>query len=136
MVNTSHLCDSIQFDWVCFVRHKRKKDGFDILATGCRYDGLIDEQRRQFEKYGRCVPGQAAVGVSVALEKVANAIREDEDDLDAVSVAVSSLGQDTMVRAKADVVKGLRSAGVTSYLLESMDVSLHQFVTLVHLLVL
>lgn len=76
-----------------------------------------------FELTGNDSNSQAAVGMSVALDKVVSALKEDREDVAAVSVVVCSLGQDAMVRAKADVVRSLRAASVTSYVLENVEVS-------------
>lgn len=121
LAHTTAHCSGIIFDMVCATKQKRKKDLFDIIATGCRYDELVQEFQKHFEVMGSNSRDTTGVGVSISLDKLTNAIKDDCEDGNPGTVVVCSLGKDSMVRAKSEMVRNLRAAGLTSYVLDKIE---------------
>lgn len=64
---------------------------------------------------------QAAAGISISLDKIVSAL-QDENNTPAVDVVVCSVGNRSMVKEKAAVIRDLWAAGIKSSLMDSLQV--------------
>jgi hypothetical protein len=64
---------------------------------------------------------QAAAGISISLDKIVSAL-QDENNISAVDVVVCSVGNRSMVKEKAAVIRELWAAGIKSSLMDSLQV--------------
>lgn len=64
---------------------------------------------------------QAAAGISISLDKIVSAL-QDENNVPAVDVVVCSVGNRSMVKEKAAVIRELWAAGIKSSLIDSLQV--------------
>lgn len=94
---------------------RKKKHGVDILAAGGRYDNLLEMFRRSGEqKYS-----PHGVGISIAVEKIVNALLldlEDDEtvlsDLSDCDVLVGVMGESTQPEQRLSVVRDLWLQGL------------------------
>lgn len=114
------------FQFVAFIR-KRKRTVPDIVAAGGRYDHLILE----FRGPASTAPVTAAVGASVALDKVCAALAsmEEPPPVSSCDALVVPVGHSSMSRA-ISVVQKLWSTGVSADI--TYDVSQSQETLLDH----
>uniref|UniRef100_A0A673CBT0 eIF-2-alpha kinase GCN2 n=1 Tax=Sphaeramia orbicularis TaxID=375764 RepID=A0A673CBT0_9TELE len=114
------------FQFVAFIR-KRKRTVPDIVAAGGRYDHLILE----FRGPASTAPVTAAVGASVALDKVCAALAsmEEPPSVSSCDALVVPVGHSSMSRA-ISVVQKLWSTGVSADI--TYDVSQSQETLLDH----
>ncbi|XP_034051262.1 eIF-2-alpha kinase GCN2 isoform X2 [Thalassophryne amazonica] len=120
-----HHCGVI-FQFVAFIR-KHKKIVPDIVAAGGRYDHLILE----FRGPASSAPVPAAVGASVALDKVCAAMSNMEEPplVSCCDVLVAPVGHSSMSRT-ISVIQKLWSSGVSADI--AYDVSQSQETLLDH----
>lgn len=94
----------------------------EVLAAGGRYDNMIAEYRNIMEQANMLSKDlhQFAVGVSISLDKLAQAVQESfGTHLEFLDVVVCSLGTKSLVKEKAKVLKSLWSAGIRACLIEA-----------------
>lgn len=65
---------------------------------------------------------QSAVGMSISLDKIASVLKEDNTLSE--NVIICSLGQNVMVKEKAELVKSLWASEVKCSIEENIDVSI------------
>ncbi|XP_031334945.1 eIF-2-alpha kinase GCN2 isoform X2 [Photinus pyralis] len=111
--------------FVCELKKKRRRGGMDVLAAGGRYDGMIASYRNVKEEAIMLNKElqQSAVGISISLDKLIQAVQEGGDfseattsNLDAV---VCSLGNKIAPRERFLVLTDLWAAGIRCCLIEA-----------------
>ncbi|CAH0551983.1 unnamed protein product [Brassicogethes aeneus] len=112
--------------FVCEIK-KKHKHSLEVLAAGGRYDSMIATHRNimlQANMLDKDVH-QSAVGVSISLDKLVQAIqRESGDEVtvpDHLDVAVCSIGTKPMLKEKAKILKSLWAGGIRCFLIESTN---------------
>ena len=105
------------FQVVAEKKRKRKHGGIDILAGGGRYDTLVESFRLPGEQWA--LP--RAVGVSIAFERIVNAVLEEINDSDSNSscishydVLVGVMGETTL-QERLGLVRDLWRNGKTTH---------------------
>lgn len=93
--------------FVCELKKKHKRNNMDVLAAGGRYDNMIADYRcimEQANMLGKDIQ-QSAVGISVSLDKVVQAVQEEQSlqEEPLLDVVVCSLGTKALVKEKAKV---------------------------------
>lgn len=108
----------IVFQIVAENKCKQKHGGCDVLAGGGRYDNLLES----FKMSGEQKLFSRAVGVSIAFEKIVNAvlkeIAEDEysmQDISRCDVLVGVLGESVLPEQRLEVVRDLWSYGKETF---------------------
>lgn len=94
----------------------------EVLAAGGRYDNMIADYRNIMEQANMLSKDfhQSAVGVSISLDKLAQAVQESSAaNFEFLDVVVCSLGTKLLMKEKAKVLKSLWSAGIRSCLIEA-----------------
>lgn len=93
--------------FVCELKKKHKRNSMDVLAAGGRYDNMIADFRNIMEQANMLSKDiqQSAVGVSISLDKVVQAIQEEQSiqEEQLLDVVVCSLGTKTLLKEKAKV---------------------------------
>lgn len=110
------------FQLVCELQKKHKRDNMEVLAAGGRYDTMIAEYRNIMEQANMLSNDlhQSAVGVSISLDKLAQAVQETSaGNFEFLDVVVCSLGSKLLVKEKARVLRSLWSAGIRACLIEA-----------------
>ncbi|XP_013386608.1 eIF-2-alpha kinase GCN2 isoform X2 [Lingula anatina] len=107
-----HLTSGIIFQVVTDVRRK-KKTITEVLAAGHRYDKLVQGFRKQTTSSVAHLT-QAAVGVSIALDRIVTAMMEDEEfqPCGVYDIIVCTLGHKPMIKEQLSVAKDLWAAGL------------------------
>ncbi|XP_050296030.1 eIF-2-alpha kinase GCN2 isoform X2 [Anthonomus grandis grandis] len=107
------------------LKKKKKHDNKEVVAVGGRYDGMIAHYRRimeQAEGKGAKEIQQSAVGISISLDKLVQAVQKQDNEplpkLNALDVIVCSVGCNQFVQEKAKILKDLWAAGVRCALIE------------------
>ncbi|BFZ11743.1 hypothetical protein BsWGS_14782 [Bradybaena similaris] len=101
----------VMFQIMCDV-HKKKKVATEVIAAGGRYDKLI-------EKFSSPLPQYAmhnlphGVGVSIAFERLAGVIAEDEQvqTLSPCDVMICTLGHQLLIKERLAIARDLWAAG-------------------------
>ncbi|XP_066996679.1 eIF-2-alpha kinase GCN2 [Anabrus simplex] len=107
--------------FVCELKKKRRKGGLDVIAAGGRYDSLLAKFRQTLDMTAvapRDV-SQAAVGISISLDKIVSALQEEDNVAPNVNVVLCSLGHRPMLREKAGVLRDLWAAGIKCQLMDN-----------------
>lgn len=104
----------VVFQIVAENKRKRRHGGVDILAAGGRYDNLLESFKISSEQ--KILP--RAVGVSIAFEKIVNAVLKDVAenesvlcDLSQCDVLVGVMGESIQPELKLELVRDLWSHG-------------------------
>lgn len=96
--------------FVCELKKKHKQDNMEVLAAGGRYDNMIADYRNLMEQANMLSKDlhQSAVGVSISLDKLAQALQEglgfEGSKTEFLDVVVCSLGSKSLLREKAKVL--------------------------------
>lgn len=113
------------FQFVCELKKKHKTDNMEVLAAGGRYDSMIAEYRNIMEQANMLSKDlhQSAVGVSISLDKLAQAVQENStSNFELLDAVVCSLGSKTLMKEKAKVLKILWAAGIRACLIEANNI--------------
>jgi hypothetical protein len=96
--------------FVCDLKKKHRHGNKEVLAAGGRYDSMIASYRKIVQEanpLSKEVPTQSAVGISLSLDKLVQAMmREKPDDLakmEFLDVAVCTLGSKPLIKEKTKV---------------------------------
>ncbi|XP_021938823.1 eIF-2-alpha kinase GCN2 isoform X2 [Zootermopsis nevadensis] len=108
--------------FVCELKKKRRRGGLDVIAAGGTYDKMLADFRRTLDMTSVASKevSQAAAGISISLDKIVSAL-QDENNVPAVDVVVCSVGNRSMVKEKAAVIRELWAAGIKSSLIDSLQ---------------
>lgn len=91
--------------FVCELKRKRRRGGTDVLAVGGRYDAMVAGYRGTKEQAG--MPSvdarQSAVGVSISLDKLLQALDGSDAVCGGLDAVVCSLGSKALVKEKTSV---------------------------------
>ncbi|KAI8514991.1 Eukaryotic translation initiation factor 2 alpha kinase 4 [Branchiostoma belcheri] len=115
--NVHHFCGLVfQFMAETASSKTKKRVGMDVLAAGGRYDKLISQFKRPSMT---SVPGPAAVGVSIAFEKVVSAVSASESCQvpSTCDILVCTIGRSSLLKERMRVVRDLWAAGLRAEIL-------------------
>lgn len=104
---------------VCENKNKHRHGGVEVIAAGGRYDGMIASFRQALDRSGMLRPGppQAAVGVSICMDKVVTLLHDSDERVKSLDVVLWSSGHQTALDA-AVVAKDLWGSGMKCLLLD------------------
>ncbi|XP_078593658.1 eIF-2-alpha kinase GCN2-like isoform X1 [Branchiostoma floridae x Branchiostoma japonicum] len=114
--NVHHFCGLV-FQFMAETPKSKKRVGMDVLAAGGRYDKLISQFKRPSMT---SVPGPAAVGVSIAFEKVVSAVSDHTESGQVPStcdILVCTIGRSSLLKERMRVVRDLWAAGLRAEIL-------------------
>lgn len=109
--------------FLCELKRKHKHDNMEVLAAGGRYDSMIKSFRSIVEQATMLSLNiqQSGVGVSIALDKVVQAIQKESEEIvrqDYYNVVVCSVGIKPLLKEKTQILKRLWSIGIRYVLVE------------------
>lgn len=118
----------VTFQFVCELRKRHKRDNMEVLAAGGRYDAMISEYRLIMEQANMLSKDlhQSAVGVSISLDKLAQAVQEcsmsDLVNHEFLDVVVCSLGSKSLIKEKSRILRNLWSTGIRCCVIEANNI--------------
>ncbi|XP_025831674.1 eIF-2-alpha kinase GCN2 [Agrilus planipennis] len=104
---------------------KRKRHVYEVIAAGGRYDNMIRSYRNIKEQANTLNKEieQHAVGISISLDKLVQAVQEENyDEMTLLDAIVCSLGPKNFVNEKAQIVKDLWSAGIRASIIDALNI--------------
>ncbi|KAK4885013.1 hypothetical protein RN001_001284 [Aquatica leii] len=113
--------------FVCELKKKRRRGGMDVLAAGGRYDKMIMNYRNIKEEANMLNKDiqQAAVGVSISLDKLIQALQEEGEsesvNVSSLDAVVCSLSGKVSIKEKFRVLRDLWLAGIRCTLIEATN---------------
>lgn len=127
LVYNVHQYSGMICQFVCELKKKRKHDSKEVVAAGGRYDAMINYYRGIMEQTNMLTKDiqQSAVGISISLDKLVQAVQKQESDdvpkLDAQDVIVCSVGAKQLIKEKTRILRSLWAAGIKCSLIEATN---------------
>ncbi|XP_056630081.1 eIF-2-alpha kinase GCN2 [Diorhabda sublineata] len=115
------------FQFACEIKKRHKHRSMEVLAAGGRYDYMISWYRSIMEQASVSSKSvqQAAVGVSISLDKLVQALQKEQTDgtpkLSSFDVLVCSAGSKQTIKENIKILKSLWDAGIQSAFIENIN---------------
>ncbi|KAJ8925528.1 hypothetical protein NQ315_009367 [Exocentrus adspersus] len=123
LVYNAHQYSGMICQFVCDLTKKHKHESMEVLAAGGRYDSMITWYRSKLEQANMLGKGiqQSAVGVSISLDRLVQALQKEQVDL--LKVAVCSVDTKNTVVETTKVLRSLWAAGIKTVSVEGGSVN-------------
>lgn len=125
LVYNMHQYSGTLFQFVCEFRKKRQQNKMEVIAAGGRYDSMIASYRSMVRgnTFSRDI-SQSAVGISISLDKIVQAVQKSEALLErknGFEIILASTGARQYLKEKVRILSCLWSLGINYTLLETSN---------------